>query len=53
MKAIKCCGDCGYYNWEKQNCSKGASDKGEVQGNFYADCPIVQRLFGAHDDEEE
>lgn len=27
MKGITLCGECGYYNWQKHKCSKGAKDE--------------------------
>ena len=39
MKGIKCCGDCGYYNWKKHKCNR-AVDEGNAQDHFYADCPL-------------
>lgn len=37
---IYCCGDCGYYNWKKHKCSRGAKDEGKAQDKFYRDCPL-------------
>ena len=39
MKGIRCCGDCGYYNWKKHRCSR-ATDEGDAKSSFYADCPL-------------
>ena len=39
MKGIRCCGDCGYYNWKKHKCTR-ATDEGDAQSSFYADCPL-------------
>ena len=40
MKGITCCGDCGYYNWQKHKCSRGCKDEGTAQDHFYKDCPM-------------
>lgn len=39
MKGIRCCGDCGYYNWKKHKCTR-ATDEGDNTSSFYADCPL-------------
>lgn len=39
MKGIRCCGDCGYYDWKKHRCPR-ATDKGDNKSSFYADCPL-------------
>ena len=45
---IYCCGDCGYYNWKKHKCSRGAKEDPDPRNHFYRDCPL-----GIHEDEEE
>lgn len=37
---IYLCGDCGFYNWKKHKCSRGAHEKGKPQDKFYLDCPL-------------
>lgn len=40
MKGITCCGDCVYYNFKKHKCTRGATNEGDAQDHFYADCPL-------------
>ena len=40
MKGISCCGDCGYYNWKKHECSRFCKDEGDPRFPFYRDCPL-------------
>jgi hypothetical protein len=40
---VGCCGDCPFYNWRRHKCSKGATDEGTPQDNFYSDCPMKWR----------
>ena len=40
IRGITCCGDCGYYNWKKHNCSRGCKDEGLATDSFYKDCPL-------------
>ena len=44
---IYCCGDCGYYNWKKHKCSRGAKEDPDPRNHFYRDCPL-----GIHEEEE-
>jgi len=37
---IYCCGDCGYYNWKKHKCSRGAKDDPDPTSHFFSDCPL-------------
>lgn len=40
MRGITCCGDCGYYNWIKHRCSRGANAEVNARRHFYDDCPL-------------
>ena len=42
---IYCCGDCGYYDWRKHKCCRGA--KVDDGGRFFRDCPI-----GIHEEKD-
>jgi len=43
---IYCCGDCGYYDWKKHKCKRGAEiDDGS---RFFRDCPI-----GIHEEKDD
>ena len=42
------CGDCGYYNWKKHQCSNGAKNEGTGDDPFYLDCPL-----GIHEESED
>lgn len=37
---IGCCGDCPYYDWKWNKCSKGAKEKGSWKEDFLLDCPL-------------
>lgn len=39
-KKIYLCGDCGFYNWKKHKCSRGATKEGTATDKFYKDCPL-------------
>ena len=41
MKGIRCCGECGYYNWKRHRCTR-AEEEGGAQDHFYADCPLPE-----------
>ena len=40
MKGISCCGDCGYYSWEKHKCTRCESKDPDPRTHFFADCPL-------------
>lgn len=42
---IYCCGDCGYYDWRKHKCQRGA--KVDDGSRFFRDCPI-----GIHEEKD-
>jgi hypothetical protein len=42
---IYCCGDCGYYDWKKHKCKRGAKD--DDGSRFFRDCPI-----GIHEEKD-
>ena len=42
---IYCCGDCGYYDWKKHKCKRGA--KVDDGSSFFRDCPI-----GIHEEKD-
>ena len=42
---IYCCGDCGYYDWKKHKCTRGA--KVDDGSRFFRDCPI-----GIHEEKD-
>lgn len=39
-KKIYLCGDCGFYNWKKHKCGRGATEEGAAMDTFYKDCPL-------------
>lgn len=43
---IYCCGDCGYYDWRKHKCQRGA--KVDDGSRFFRDCPI-----GIHEEKDD
>ena len=43
---IYCCGDCGYYDWKKHKCKRGA--KVDDGSRFFRDCPI-----GIHEEKDD
>lgn len=49
MKGITVCADCAYYSLRKHKCTRGCTDEGSPQDQFYKDCPlpdVVERLRG-------
>lgn len=48
MKAIKCCGECGYYNWGKHRCQAGAKKENDPRDPFYDDCPLADAVEVVH-----
>lgn len=46
---IYCCGDCGYYDWRKHKCQRGA--KVDDGSRFFRDCPIG--IHKEKDDDEK
>ena len=43
---IYCCGDCGFYDFKKHKCSRGAKE--DTGRTFYRDCPL-----GLNEEKEE
>ena len=40
MKGIRLCGDCGYYDWNRHRCRRGAKVETDPRAKFYDDCPL-------------
>ena len=40
MKGISLCGECGFYDWKKHRCTRGASKETDPKDKFYDDCPL-------------
>lgn len=42
MKGIPLCGECGFYDWKKHRCKRGASKETDPKARFYDDCPLPE-----------
>lgn len=42
MKGITLCGECGFYDWKKHRCKRGAAKETDPKASFYDDCPLPE-----------
>ena len=48
MKGIERCGECGYYNWNRHRCTRGASKNPDQKAPLFEDCPLKDVQSMAH-----
>lgn len=44
LKGVSICGECGFYDWKKHRCSRGATKETDPKAPFYDDCPLADAV---------
>ena len=48
LKGVSLCGECGFYDWKKHKCTRGAKEETDPRAPFYDDCPPVDAVEVVH-----